>query len=822
MTNTRQSVMPTLRASWLWFPLFITWSLCTPSSPILATDLHSSLDGFFSSYCNDCHGGGSEEGGLSLENLSEDLNDIATFYKWERIFDRVVGGEMPPESEKRINTQDMELFETVLRKSLSDAHQSRKGTVLRRLNRREYQNTLNDLFGTSLDLESMLPEDSRFHEFDNVGEALSLSMTHMQRYMEAAGMVFDAAVATTVAAPKPDIINCFFRESEVDRELGKTVKRLEDGALVRYSPNGLSRGHLREGRTRQPGKYRIRVTGYAYQSKESVVVDLSGISYRPGSAQPLLGFCSFPPNTATTFEVITWIDENYMLKINPYGLVDPNHYKRLNVNEIHSPGFALLSATMEGPLVEKFPSQGHRLVLDGISRVEIEPKNPSDKTKSWYKPKFEIQSENEVEDVKQSLNRVATRAFRHPVTSEEVQPFLELFIAEREKGESFEMSLRTAVIAIFSSPSFLYLEEPDGDTSDNLTDHALANRLSYFLNRTAPDQLLSEMASTGELTQPRGRLREQADRLMADENFSRFLRDFCDAWLNLREMDFTTPDAKLFPEYDSFLHDSIRKETESFLEELIVSNLPVSNLVKSDFAMLNNRLADHYALPPVDGVKLQKVVLSDDSVRGGLLSQASILKVTANGTNTSPVFRGLWVMERILGETTPPPPPGIPGVEPDIRGASTLRELLSQHRNASECQSCHQKIDPLGFALEQFNPIGGFRHRYRTIGEGDKVDIHISGRAVRYRLGRDVDATGILESGEAFQDFRGLRDILAEDQNRLARSLTIKLLTFATGREMGFSDRAEIDRIVQESAEKNYGVRDLIHLVIDSSIFKKK
>lgn len=822
MTNTRQSVMPTLRASWLWFPLFITWSLCTPSSPILATDLHSSLDGFFSSYCNDCHGGGSEEGGLSLENLSEDLNDIATFYKWERIFDRVVGGEMPPESEKRINTQDMELFETVLRKSLSDAHQSRKGTVLRRLNRREYQNTLNDLFGTSLDLESMLPEDSRFHEFDNVGEALSLSMTHMQRYMEAAGMVFDAAVATTVAAPKPDIINCFFRESEVDRELGKTVKRLEDGALVRYSPNGLSRGHLREGRTRQPGKYRIRVTGYAYQSKESVVVDLSGISYRPASAQPLLGFCSFPPNTATTFEVITWIDENYMLKINPYGLVDPNHYKRLNVNEIHSPGFALLSATMEGPLVDKFPSQGHRLVLDGISRVEIEPKNPSDKTKSWYKPKFEIQSENEVEDVKQSLNRVATRAFRHPVTSEEVQPFLELFIAEREKGESFEMSLRTAVIAIFSSPSFLYLEEPDGDTSDNLTDHALANRLSYFLNRTAPDQLLSEMASTGELTQPRGRLREQADRLMADENFSRFLRDFCDAWLNLREMDFTTPDAKLFPEYDSFLHDSIRKETESFLEELIASNLPVSNLVKSDFAMLNNRLADHYALPPVDGVKLQKVVLSDDSVRGGLLSQASILKVTANGTNTSPVFRGLWVMERILGETTPPPPPGIPGVEPDIRGASTLRELLSQHRNASECQSCHQKIDPLGFALEQFNPIGGFRHRYRTIGEGDKVDIHISGRAVRYRLGRDVDATGILESGEAFQDFRGLRDILAEDQNRLARSLTIKLLTFATGREMGFSDRAEIDRIVQESAEKNYGVRDLIHLVIDSSIFKKK
>ena len=252
MSNTRQRMMPTLRASWLWFPLFITWSLCTPSSTIHATDLHLTLDGFFSSYCNDCHGGRSAEGGLSLKNLSEDLNDIATFSKWERIFDRVVVGEMPPRSEKKINPQDRERFETILRKSLNDAHQSRKGTVLRRLNRREYQNTLNDIFGTSLDLESMLPEDSRFHEFDNVGEALSLSMTHMQRYMEAAGMVFDAAVATTVSAPKADMIECFFRESEVDRELGKTVKRLEDGALVRYSPNGLSRGHLREGRTRQP------------------------------------------------------------------------------------------------------------------------------------------------------------------------------------------------------------------------------------------------------------------------------------------------------------------------------------------------------------------------------------------------------------------------------------------------------------------------------------------------------------------------------------------------------------------------------------------
>lgn len=309
---------------------------------------------------------------------------------------------------------------------------------------------------------------------------------------------------------------------------------------------------------------------------------------------------------------------------------------------------------------------------------------------------------------------------------------------------------------------------------------------------------------------------------MADPKFDRFLTDFSDAWLNLREIDFTVPDSQLFPEYDAFLHDSIRKETESFLKELIVSNLSVSNVVKSDFAMLNSRLADHYGLASVNGVEIRKVSLPADSVRGGFLSQASVLKVTANGTNTSPVVRGVWVMERIFGETPPPPPPGIPGVEPDIRGTSTLRELLDKHRDSPNCQSCHQKIDPPGFALEQFDPIGGFRDRFRSMGVGEKLDATIRGRDVRYRLGPAVDASGKLHTGQPFADFRELRDLLARDQKRLAKALVTKLLTFATGREMGFSDRVEIARIVQQSAQRQYRVQDLIHQVIASRIFQEK
>ncbi len=222
------------------------------------------------------------------------------------------------------------------------------------------------------------------------------------------------------------------------------------------------------------------------------------------------------------------------------------------------------------------------------------------------------------------------------------------------------------------------------------------------------------------------------------------------------------------------------------------------------------------------GPEIRRVKLPVGSERGGFLSQGSVLKVSANGTNTSPVVRGVWVAERILGETPPPPPPGIPGVEPDIRGAKTLRELLDKHRNLDNCRVCHQKIDPPGFALESFNPIGGWRDRFRSLGEGEKVKLEIDGRKVRYKLGPPVDASGQLPDGRQFAGYLEFRDQLASDPDRLAKTLATKLLIFATGREMGFSDRAEIARIVKTSAQNGHNVRDIVHLVIGSEIFRHK
>jgi hypothetical protein len=413
---------------------------------------------------------------------------------------------------------------------------------------------------------------------------------------------------------------------------------------------------------------------------------------------------------------------------------------------------------------------------------------------------------------------VATAAFRRPVTAGEISRYVDLFESQRAGGAVFQEALKTAVAAIFCSPDFLYLREQDGW----LSDYEIASRLSFFLTRTAPDAELLNAAARRRLAADPEVLLQQTRRLLRDRRRRRFIVDFADSWLNLRDIEFTSPDRSLYPEFDQFLQDSIVEQTRRFLEVLIDDNLPVRNLVVSDFTMLNNRLALHYEIDGVTSTLIQRVALPAESVRGGLLGQASILKVSANGTNTSPVVRGVWVLERILGIHPPPPPAGIPGVEPDIRGASTLRELLDKHRSSDSCRSCHQMIDPPGFALESFNPIGGWRDRFRSLGEGERVDVEVAGRKVRYRIGPPVDSSGEFADGTRFAGFREFRAELAKDEDLLAGTLATKLLTFASGRPIGFSDRAAIDDIVARSRAGGHGIGDLIELVVQSEVFRKK
>ena len=393
--------------------------------------------------------------------------------------------------------------------------------------------------------------------------------------------------------------------------------------------------------------------------------------------------------------------------------------------------------------------------------------------------------------------------------------------AALDEGRSFEDSLRLGLKAILCSPHFLFLDEPG---HDRISQHALASRLSYFLWSSMPDDALTSLADQGLLENPEV-LRDQVERMLDDPKARALTDNFVGQWLNLRDIDFTSPDQQLYPEFDELLRISMVEETHRFFRELMEQDLSIVNFIDSDFTFLNQRLAEHYGIDGIRGQRLRKVILPNDSVRGGVLTQASVLKVTANGTNTSPVVRGVWVLQSFLGQDIPPPPSGVAAVEPDIRGATTLRQQLERHRNDSSCSVCHHRIDPAGFALENFDVIGGWRQRYRTLGEkgdrpGFKQDPHTYAW-IRYRLGLPVDASGRTAGGETFDDIRQFKRILMEQDEVFARGLTGKLLTYALGRRIGFSDRPEVGRIVKATADRNYGLRTLIHEIVQSDLFRR-
>jgi hypothetical protein len=358
-----------------------------------------------------------------------------------------------------------------------------------------------------------------------------------------------------------------------------------------------------------------------------------------------------------------------------------------------------------------------------------------------------------------------------------------------------------------------------------LDDFALAARLSFFLWNSEPDAELRALASRGELGKS-DVLRRQTQRLLDDPRSRRFVESFLDYWLDLRKINDNSPDSGLYGDYylDDLLIDSAVEETRLYFTELLRANLPAQAIARSDFAFVNERLADHYRLAHVEGVALRKVSLPKNSVRGGLLTQASVLTVTANGTSTSPVVRGAWVMDRILGTPPERPPPDVPAVEPDLRGATTIRDQLAKHRSQASCAACHAKIDPPGFALESFDVMGGFRTRYRALGEKSQRSPGVGkgGQPFQHHDALPVDCTGELPGVGSFKDVIGLKELLAANDRQLARNLVKQLTIYATGAPIAFRDRAIIERILDDGKETGYRTADLVHGLVQSELFRCK
>ena len=422
------------------------------------------------------------------------------------------------------------------------------------------------------------------------------------------------------------------------------------------------------------------------------------------------------------------------------------------------------------------------------------------------------------EHLRDVVQQFAERAWHRRVEEQELQTLVSLAEPSLAAGRDFVDCVRIPLRAILVSPELLFQTGSGGP----LTDSQLARRLAAFLWRSAPDDRLMHLARQGRLSEQAVLLAE-VDRLLADSRRDRFVNDFLDQWLNLAQIDATTPDAYLYPEYDDVLRRAMLAETRQFFAHLLDENLSVACLVDSDFTFLNRRMAEHYGIAGVTGEALRKVRLPPDSVRGGLLGQASLAKVTANGTVTSPVRRGHFVLSKILGQPASPPPPDVGSIEPDTRGATTIRETLRKHQAVDTCAACHRHIDPPGFALECFDPVGSFRSHYR-ISRGVRRTAAVGLRFLRpdYDQGPPVDASGVLEDGRTFDGIRQYREQLLTQTDQVARNMVSLLVTYATGAPIQFADRQEIDDILARNKAAGYPLRQLLSDVVTSRIFRNR
>ena len=425
------------------------------------------------------------------------------------------------------------------------------------------------------------------------------------------------------------------------------------------------------------------------------------------------------------------------------------------------------------------------------------------------------------EDAERLLRSFMQRAYREPVRNDDVQLFLGVIRQQMDAGHGFAASMLAGYTAVLASPGYVFLHEKPG----RLDDFALATRLALFLWNSDPDPALRELAERGQLHRPEV-LRAQANRMLTDPRSRRFVEAFLDYWLDLRKVNDTSPSTTLYSDYyiDDYLVESAMAESQLSFAEMLERNLPARNIVASDHTFLNDRLATHYGIPGVEGVAMRRVTLPPDSPRGGFMTEAIVLKVTANGTTTSPVLRGKWVRERIMGMDIPPPPPSVPAVEPDIRGAVTIREQLAKHRADKTCAACHSRIDPPGFALENFDVMGAWRDRYRATSEDGVVEPGFgkNGWPFAFHYAQPVDASGQLDDGRSFQDVRDLKKLLLADEPQIARNLARQLVVYATGAPVRFSDRAAIEQIVAGARPTDYGVRSLVDGVIQSDLFLNK
>jgi hypothetical protein len=779
-------------------------------------DGEESMEGhraFFEQHCLECHSGAKPKGDFDMKSLPPDFADRKGRGAWLAVLDQLESGEMPPREEPRPPLDQVKAVTTWISGSAVKAETAHRATegrvVMRRLNRAEYANTVRDLLGVEVDLSDLLPHDTSISGFDNSAEALHTSSYLMRSYLDAADRVLDEAIANE---SKPWQVKKRFdiKEEGTVKATGSVYRHIDDGVAIFASWESANiRVTMWNFRSPFRGRYRFRISAYAYQSEgKPVNFHVTAGTLKEVTEERILDYYSVPANTPTIIQFTEQLEPENRIRIIADDLpVTPTTVEKVGADKYTGPGLVVQWVDIEGPLLESWPPPSHKAIFGELKQQKM----PSPKNEDWR----EVVSEEPLVDAERILRRFAERAFRRPVTDAEVEPFLTRVKTRLGSGYTFEQAVRVGLKAVLVSPGFLFLQEKGA--LPRLDDFALASRLSYFLWSSMPDEALLQLAGENRLHEP-AVLREQVERLLKDPRAKAFTTQFTGQWLSLRAIDATLPDRTLYPEYDDSLKSAMLKETSLFFDEVVKQNLPLTQFVSSDFTFLNERLARHYGIAGVEGTEMRRVALPADSHRGGVLTMGSVLKVTANGTTTSPVIRGAWVLERILGTPPTKPPPDIAAIEPDIRGATTIREQLAKHREVESCNSCHREIDPPGFALESFDVIGGWRENYRSLTNNGERDSQ--GR--RVRPGPAVDPSDSLPDGRRFQHIDDYKKLILADKDQLCRNLTEKLLAYATGTAPAPLDRPQVEAIVARVTAQGHGFRSLIHEVVQSTLFQTK
>ncbi|WP_315853406.1 DUF1592 domain-containing protein [Bremerella alba] len=770
-------------------------------------------------HCVRCHGPETQDGDFRVDTLSEDVGAAGSAKRWREVIEKINNGEMPPEDEPDRPTAEqgavvVEWLAARIDEGRSARLAKREPVSFHRLSRVEYANTVEDLLGVRYGVADPggLNEDAEYHGFERIGSVLSLSASHVEKYYAAAEAILDEAY------PDKPIETTIVRKTALDLRGGPSSekrKQLEEQGLADKVRVDMWPGHQLRGGRPGPGSAMVKNGGYF-----KVRMQVSGMKPPGGRAPHLTFYAEKIDRLLFEQDILAPEEEPTIVQFTCH--LPPGATSFAVTNDV--PGPSNLPRSGRSGAVPFFSlKQGRipwQIKLTDEEGIPLYPFLIVDWIE-WEGPivteevqanraKYMPTEDGNLDQVRQSITRFCEDAFRRPVSAVETQRYVAIAAQELESGAKLQDAVKTAMLAVMCSKDFLFLVEGNSEKpTDNLNDFEIANRLSYMLWSTMPNDELMSLAHDGKL-RDKATLKQQLERMLADPRAAKFSVEFPRQWLQMHNLGVFPPDQKLYPEYDPHLERSMRGETTAFFQEVLDRNLSLREFLDSDWTMVNPRLAMHYEMDGIESDDFQRVKLAKEDHRGGLLTQAAILSLTSDGTRHRPVHRGVWVMESIFGKSPPPPPANVEPIEPNPVDSpkATIRMKLEAHKHDPNCAACHRKIDPLGLAFDNFNAIGQWRDE----------EIVQSGTGANPK----VDSSGVLPDGREFAGPKEFRQLLLANVDDFNNTFIKKLATYSLRRTMTIDDRDDLAAIAAQSRAQQYQVRDLVETFVLSDLFQKR